>query len=67
MASIITDIGTVLTGLVGNIPTVVTAIMGVDIIAYMIYASVALALIYFVVRLVKGFTGNKLGGGRRRK
>ena len=48
MAAIITDIGTVLAGLVANIPTVVTAIMGVDILAYMIYASIGLALIYFL-------------------
>ena len=67
MAAIITDIGTVLAGLVANIPTVVTAIMGVDILAYMIYASIGLALIYFVVRLVKSFTGNKLGGGRKKR
>ena len=67
MAAIITALGTVMTAILGYIPDVLTAIMGTDMFAFVIYASIVISVIYFVVRLLKGFTGNKLVGGRKRR
>lgn len=59
MADIITNVGSVLTGILGWIPQVATALLEIDLIMFLIYLAVAGTTVFGVVKLVKRFTGKR--------
>lgn len=56
-----------MTFVLASITTVMGALTQVDLILFVILASLCISIIYFVVKLLKGFTGNKLVSGKKRK
>ena len=60
LATVIADIGSVVTGLLGFIPDVFAAIFEIAILKYALYAGFAAGIIYFVPKLVK-----RVGGRRK--
>ena len=56
-----------MTYILASITIVMNSLVQVDLILFVILASLCISIIYFVVKLLKGFTGNKLVSGKKRK
>ena len=56
-----------MTYILSSITTVMNSLVQVDLILFVILASLCISIIYFVIKLLKGFTGNKLVSGKKRK
>lgn len=56
-----------MTFVLGSITTVMNSLIQIDLILFVILASLTITIIYFVVKLLKGFTGNKLLSGKKKR
>ena len=56
-----------MTYILASITTVMNSLVQVDLILFVILASLCISIIYFVVKLLKGFTGNKLVSGKKKR
>lgn len=59
MAEIIANAGSVLSGVLGWIPQVATALLEIDLIMFLIYLAVVGVTIFGVIKLIKRFTGKR--------
>lgn len=59
MATIITNVGTVLTGLLGWVGDVFTALTAIDLFMFLILVPISIGLIYLAIRIIKKFTGKR--------
>jgi len=65
--NLFTGILETMTYILGSITIVMNSLIQVDLILFVILASLTISIIYFVVKLLKGFTGNKLVSGKKKR
>ena len=59
MATIISNVGTVLNGLLGWVGDVFTALTKIDLFMFLILIPISVGLIYLAIRIIKKFAGKR--------
>lgn len=59
MSTIISNVGTVLTGLLGWVGDVFTALTEIDLFMFLILIPISVGLIYLAIRIIKKFAGKR--------